>query len=278
MHVYAFLFCPEDVYSECTEELQNVAALNICCQKKGEVEAPRQSKNRGAASVTSRTSLLPRSHSCNKKLDWKNKQKQQNMLFLDYVDDVFLVTYFKGCTSRHSSVTTGATLVVLHRTQRNLANIIREDNWTWLSFDQKTCSQNFSNVKCVSSPSCTASEGLAVVGWRSDVQPWVQSSRQLALQVSLQALQEYLYIQMSKCFQAQPEGVTTLSMLMDAYRSLSSRLLETRDTCETRDICTFRSVPRTSSTVSWRPATIFVFLAPVRCKVAGKCHENASRF
>ena len=67
-------------------------------------------------------------------------------------------------------------------------------------------------------------------------------------------------------------------MLMDAYRSLSSRLLETRDTCETRDICTFRSVPRTSSTVSWRPATIFVFLAPVRCKVAGKCHENASRF
>ena len=61
------------------------------------------------------------------------------------------------------------------------------------------------------------------------------------------------------------------------YRCLSSRLLETRDTCETRDICTFRSGPRTSSTVSWRPATIFVFLAPVRCKVAGKCHENASR-
>ena len=36
------------MYSECTEELQNVAALNICCQKKGEVEVPfDKSKNRG---------------------------------------------------------------------------------------------------------------------------------------------------------------------------------------------------------------------------------------
>jgi hypothetical protein len=58
------------MYSECTEELQNVAALNICCQKKGEVEVPFDNqKTVDLASVTSRTSLLPRSHSCNKKLD-----------------------------------------------------------------------------------------------------------------------------------------------------------------------------------------------------------------